>query len=231
MKTTTVCFYTYTPSLDHPRHQYSITCLKSLMKNLTFKEGELKWHIADDGSPPEHVEELIKESKNFNVSPTVSDSHRLGYGGNVNIAAQAVHSSSDFVLACEEDWELVRPLDISLLARALEESEELNCIRLGYLGITNEMIGTVKFIANQTFLVFDPNCSETFIFTGHPRLEKVSYEQAIGAWPEGLKAGYTELEICKLPAARKGVAWPLDAGINASQDYCTGFAHIGGVQA
>lgn len=227
----TVNFLTFSPSIEHPRHAYAMTCLQSLLKKLTFGDGELRWHIADDGSAPEHRNALVALCRKAGVEPTVSDSDRHGYGGNVNLAAQAIHDYSDLVLACEEDWELVRPFDLSDLARAIGESNELRCVRLGYLGITSELTGKVINSAGQAFLLLNPDCSETFVFTGHPRLETVGYEQAIGAWPEGLKAGYTELEICARQEARTGVAWPLDAGVNASQDYVSLFAHIGSEQA
>lgn len=231
MTTISVVFLTYTPTMEHPRAGYADKCFRSLLSNLSFKEGELRWHIADDGSPEGHRQHLVDIAAKHGVRSTVSNSHRLGYGGNMNHAYQAVHDVSDIVLACEEDWELIRPFDLSLLAQALQANEDIRCIRLGYLGITGTLVGRVVFIANQTFLLFDPESDETFVFTGHPRLETVKYEQLVGAWPEGLKAGYTEVEVCKRLPARMGVAWPLDAGINANQDYCTLFAHIGGEQA
>lgn len=225
----TVCvnFLTYTPSLDHPRAMYAKRCLEALLKNLSFKEGNLIYHIADDGSPHGHVTELMQLCTEYNVPHTYSKSERLGYGGNMNLATQTIHSISDMVLPVEEDWELVHKLDIGGLVRAIQESEEIECVRLGYLGWTNDLRGKVVQSANQSFLLFDPDSPEVHVFAGHPRLETVSFEKRIGEWPVGIKAGFVEMEICNRPEARKGVAWPLDADINASQDYCSMFAHIG----
>ena len=50
----TVVLFTYTPSLDHPRRAYAWDTWRALAGNLRY-EGPLRWHIADDGSPPEHV--------------------------------------------------------------------------------------------------------------------------------------------------------------------------------
>ena len=50
-------------------------------------------------------------------------------------------------------------------------------------------------------------------------------------WPEDIGAGYTEMEVSNRPRSRIGVVWPLDAGINSSQQYCNTFAHIGSVKA
>ena len=50
----TVVLFTYTPSLDHPRRAYAWDTWRALAANLRY-EGPFRWHIADDGSPPEHV--------------------------------------------------------------------------------------------------------------------------------------------------------------------------------
>lgn len=234
-----VCFLTYTPSMDHPRVQYAQQCLYALTRNLHYREGELLWHIADDGSPSEHVEKL-KEIiiRNTGAEPTISVTGHEGYGANMNHATQVLHPLVDIIMPLEEDWELVREFDISNLALALTEgeavygySESISCIRLGYLGWTNDLGGYLVQHAGQTFLRFNEEfCKETHVFAGHPRIETVAFEKRVGPWPEGLKAGYTEMEVCKMDAARSGIAWPLDAGVNASQDYCTLFAHVGEIQ-
>lgn len=231
MSNIAVCFLTYTPSLEHPRTKYAHQCLEALLKKLSYQEGNLLYHIADDGSPEEHVASLTRLCEKYDKLPTVSLSQRMGYGGNMNAATQIIHQIADMVLQVEEDWELVRPFDLSNLARAMEESNEINCVRLGYLGWTNPLRGQVIQSASQSFLLFDPDCEEVHVFAGHPRLEKVSFERSIGEWPEGIKAGWTEMEICKRQESRIGVTWPLDAEVNASQDYCRLFAHVGDVQS
>lgn len=227
MKTAVVSFLTYTPSMEHPRTEYARLCLKALLKNLSFNEGDLRYHIADDGSPEEHVQSLISLVQAEGKEPTVSISDRAGYGGNFNRATQETHAIADFVLPIEEDWELVRKLDLSDVVRAMESDNRIKCVRLGYLGWTNPVLGELIQSAAQTFLLFDPSSPETHIFAGHPRIETVEFEKRVGAWPEGLRAGFTEMEICNRPIAREGVCWPLDMGVNASQDYVSLFAHVG----
>lgn len=233
-----VNFLTYTPSMDHPRVKYAKECWKKLLLNLDY-EGELLWHIADDGSPWEHVEDLKNLAWTYRqVIPTVSNSQHRGYGANMNMATQVIHPLADIVLPIEEDWELVRQFDISGLVKVLEQASQdygdpdyIGCIRLGYLGWSNRVEGWLTQIANQTFFRMDAACLETHVFAGHPRLETVEFEKRLGAWPEGIRPGYTEMEVCNRPMSRHGVAWPLDAGINASQDYANLFAHVGEVQA
>lgn len=243
-----VNFLTYTPTMEHPRVQYAQQCLTSLCRNLSFKEGDLIWHIADDGSPPEHVAALIEIIRRYaGKDPTVSITEHLGYGGNMNLATQTIHSLAQMVMPIEEDWELVRKFDISDLVKAIargryasdsittpemaRDRDQIDCVRLGYLGWTNDINGRLVQTAGQTFFLMDPDSPETHVFAGHPRIETVAFEKFVGAWPVGIKAGFTEMEICNRRNARMGVAWPLDADINASQDYCRLFAHVGETQA
>lgn len=230
MTTVAVMFLTYAAEKDSKRRAYAQQCLGALANRLSFNEGELIWHIADDGSYEGYVDELENQLPKLGTS---SNSKRSGYGGNYNEATQTLHDIADIILPIEDDWELVKKFDISGLVRALEQNNDgMECIRLGYLGWTNTLAGTLIQAANQTFLLFNPEWStENHVFAGHPRLETVSFEREVGPWPVGLRQGFTEMEVCKRPEARTGVAWPLDADINASQDYCSMFAHIGSEQA
>lgn len=230
-----VNFMTYSPSADHPRVGYAAKCLRLLLERLKFSKGELIWHIADDGSFDGHVDSLVKICEEFGITPTISNTGHLGYGANMNHATQVIHSLADVVMPIEEDWELVREFDISDFVDVLMSPNEgndndISCIRLGYLGWSNKVTGWLAQKAGQTFFRFDPHSQETHVFAGHPRIETVAFERRVGPWPEGIRPGYTEMEVCNRIESREGVAWPMDAGINASQNYSNMFAHIGEVQ-
>lgn len=230
-----VCFLTYSPDADHARVGYARRCLLALLDQLKYRNGELLWHIADDGSFPGHLEALVDICRSRGVEPTVSNTGHLGYGANMNQATQVIHDIADVVMPIEEDWELVREFDISdfvdvLIQPPEDNDNDINCIRLGYLGWSNKVTGWLAQKAGQTFFYFDPNCQETHVFAGHPRIETVAFEKRVGPWPEGLRPGFTEMEVCNRRESREGIAWPMDAGINASQNYANLFAHIGEVQ-
>lgn len=224
-----VVFLTYTPSMDHPRVLYARECLETLLKNISFTDGELAWHIADDGSPQEHRDALVEICKEHGVVPTVSNSEHSGYGANYNLATNYTFDSQ-IVMPIEEDWALLSPLDISLMARALMTKDRVRCIRLGFLGVTGRLFGEVYRVADQNFLLFDEKSPELFIFAGGPRIETLEFEKAVGPWPEGLLPGETEVAVCHRTEARVGVAWSLDAGMNASQDFSNFFVHTGAVR-
>ncbi len=238
----TVALFTYAPSIESPRHEYARATLKSLINNLSY-EGPLRWHIADDGSAPGHRETLMEGAPRLLIA-SVSDSERRGYGASYNAMTQAVHrDDTDLVLCVEDDWLLSRPLDLTPLARSLQappfetrqfdgsmKAHQLLCIRLGYLGWTNELRGhLVRPIAGQTFLMLDPDCPEHHVFSAGPRLETVGFERRLGLWPEHCTAGPCELAVAGRSVSRLGVAWPLDQGVNAALDNPSLFAHIGSV--
>lgn len=218
-----VVMLTYAPNKESPRHEYAKITARSLVKNLKYS-GDIHWHIATDGTP----DELVREYE-F-PDPSVSCSPRLGYGANYNIATQTLHWGNEYLLMVEDDWELLKPLDLDILTKALDEG--LGCIRLGYLGWTQELKGKLVKKADHTFIEFDPDSSEPHVWSGHPRIETREFQRLIGPWPEGVDPGTTEFIVATRKETRLGpVAWPLDIGVNASQQCANLFAHIGAVQA
>lgn len=213
---------TYASGLDSPRHIYAMRTMEALQKHLKYS-GEIHYHIADDGSPKEHVEKLLVKDA------TTTCSNRNGYGASYNAATQLLHVTYDYLLMVEDDWELTRELDLDPLVQALDEG--IGCIRLGYLGWTQELRGKIIAKANQTFLLLDPSSEEPHVWSGHPRLETRIFQRYVGPWPENLDAGTTEFIVSKRQNSRENVVWPLDLGVRAGQIHGTLFEHIGAVQA
>lgn len=244
----TVVLLTYGGSPE--RVSYAESSLKSISSMLRYS-GPLHLHIADDGSPNGHVEMLREIASNAHrvirgepVHPwdevSWTNSERRGYGANWNAATGRVHGRGGLVLPLEDDWELTRELDLDPLARALMTPLDLptdelvrhgiaslGCIRLGYLGFWAPIRGTFVHHVGQTFVLLDRDSPSQDIFAGHPRLETVEWERWVGLWPEGRSAQETELAVCGRPAARTGVAWPVDL----VQTWGSLFGHIGTVPA
>lgn len=221
------------------RGEYAERTIRSTLDNLDFEDGDLYLHIADDGSPPGQVDRIAAVAveaaagKAYHFREiTVTDSGRRGYGASYNMATYVVHDRTEFILALEDDWELRRRLAVRPLMRAIAESGgHLSCIRLGYIGYTQELRGRFAYYGGQQFLMLDPDSPERHVFSGGPRLETVAFERAVGLWPEGLDAGATEFEVAGRKSARVGIAWPLDILSTASQSLNSTYAHIGTIQA
>jgi hypothetical protein len=197
--------------------------LRSALDNLTYS-GPLCVHIADDGSGPGYREKLIQLAEGYAhiQGVGVTNSEQGGYGRNYNLATQVIHGHSSIVLPLEDDWELLRHLDLDHLVRALVEGK-FGCIRLGYLGITQPLKGELVAANERLWLLLDPASEERHIFAGHPRLETIEWEKSVGPWPERLDPNMTEFNVCAIPGARSGVVWPICI-LHADGDL---FVHIG----
>ena len=136
--------------LTYNRLELAKRTMMSVRRNL--KGEQTRIHIADDGCSQEYRDELLKmahEPEMWGNNVTVTNSERAGYGGNYNAATQVVHSlpDSDLVLPLEDDWELVRDLDNSPIAKALRVGIKdpvvgpgaFNCVRMGYIGWTKPL--------------------------------------------------------------------------------------------
>lgn len=206
--------------------------LRAVLDHVAYP-GPLAVHIADDGSVGGHIERLVEVAGGYEIveSVSVTNAARRGYGHSYNLATQAVHVRSKVVLPLEDDWELTRPLDLAPLVETLggfsTQRMPIDCIRLGYLGFTQSLRGTFVHTPAGPMVVLDADSDEPHVFAGHPRLETVAFERAVGPWPEGIAPGATEFAVCHRPQARSGVAWPLDLG-PAAQRGDSLFVHIGG---
>jgi glycosyltransferase involved in cell wall biosynthesis len=207
------------------RPDYAKATLLSLAKHLRYP-GPLDLHIADDGSPDQRqIHDLLKMAKGGFRRVTSSNSQRHGYGASYNLATQTTHLEHDYILAVEDDWTLKEDLD--LLPLVLDLSRErpwMRCIRLGYIGFTQELRATFRVGDDRTYLAFDPHSPEPHVFAGHPRLETTFFEKLVGPWPEDTGAGATEFEVAHRWEARNGVVWPFFLGPSV-------FGHIGTIRA
>lgn len=212
--------------LTYNRLAYAQRTLQSTADNL--RASEPFWlHIADDGSSQQYRDTLIEHARQLygdNVSAT--NAERGGYGASYNLATQVVHPLADLILPLEDDWELARPLDLDPVAAVLRDGI-FGCVRLGYIGCTQELRGSFVSARGLWWLGLDPESPEPHVFAGHPRLEHREWERTVGPWPEGQPAGVTEFSVAHRPEARTGVAWPVDL-LLARGD---AFAHIGSTQA
>lgn len=223
-----VILLTYASSIDSPRSEYARITLESALNNLKSSQ-EIKFHIADDGSDPEHVDCLVNLCKTYDREYSVTNAERRGYGASYNLATQQCHWDGDYFLMLEDDWKLIKELNLDDLVEGLDDG--LNCIRMGYLGWTSPLRGTFMKYGQATYLEIDPESDETHVWSGHPRLETKSFQRDMGPWPEGVDPGTTEFIVSQRKESRQKVAWPLDFGINASQQWANCWAHIGAVQA
>lgn len=216
--------------LTFERTDYARRTLQAFFERATLPEGaELRVHIADDGSSEDHrnaLANLVAEQRHL-TPVSMTNSARGGYGANYNLATQVVHEVADVVLPLEDDWELTRPFDFGPMLRDLTSQETFGCIRLGYIGFTQPLRAEFINYGPRHYLLLDPASEEPHVWAGHPRLETVAWQKAVGPWPEGYDPGSTEFLVAQRPKTRGGVVWPVDE----VAPYGSLFGHIGTIQA
>lgn len=212
--------------ITYDRFDVARRTLEAIASNLRCSE-EVWMHIADDGSSQDYRDELVGIARSlYDKNVSITNSNRTGYGGNYNTATQIVHEMTDIVLPLEDDWELRRELQVDPMVRVLRAGI-FNCVRLGYIGYTDELRGIFRSHEGMQWLELDPSSPERHVFAGHPRLETVAFEKAVGPWPEGMQQGLTEMVIADRPESRQKVAWPVDL-IHPVGDL---FGHTGALKA
>ena len=217
----------------YDRYETAERTLRALLEHLHYS-GVLRVHIADDGSPaPAGAAEdasyaemlrVIAEASSRVLTATASNAGQHGYGASYNLATQVLHPTCEVLIPIEDDWELRAPLDCDpLVETLLDPTLSIDCIRLGYIGFTQELRATFVHSPASMMLLLDPESPEPHVFAGHVRIETRDFERRVGPWPEMLPAGQTEWEVSQRPEARRGVAWPADV-LRPSEHR---FAHIG----
>lgn len=212
--------------LTYNRLEYAKITIQSTLENLKTSE-PVHVHVADDGSGNGYIDEILSNIHK-DVGVSTSDSGRMGYGANFNLAIKTLHMMPDlkYVLPLEDDWKLARELDIDPMLRALDDGI-FGCIRMGYVGYTQKLVASFVPHGNYHWLAFDETSPEPHVFAGHPRIETPAWELSVGPWPEGLDPGFTEFQVTHMPNARKQVGWPIDL-IKPSGD---AFVHIGTIRS
>lgn len=174
--------------------------------------GPLLWYVADDGSPPEHVEMVVGALNRCDAQIVGVHSERLLYGGNCNKAWAAADQFSPLTFWLEDDWVLPCDVDLYHYAALLLEREDIGMVRMGYLntGLRGQTIAQGDRLYWK--LEHEPINPSQCAFTGHPSLRHARYRQAYGEYPVIPNPGETELAYAHQYRTidGPGIVWPLD---------------------
>lgn len=167
--------------------------LAALKKNLRYTGGEIRWIIADDGSPEGHIKSLMayfgSDDKVF-----VTNAQRRGVGKSKNIALKQAFEWSPVVLLLEDDWELQEPFVVDDYVNAFDTNPELGMIRLGFLG--GEMLAKYTQIAPHIPVWELQVNSGLYVYSGQVSLRHKRFYDIVGMHREGVDAGTEELDMC-----------------------------------
>lgn len=178
--------------------------IRGIKDRIRYPEELLSWHIADDGSGGNHIQELMFEI-NGRVSYTNTGGHSVGKSMNMGIAE--VLKRADIWLHWEDDWVPNMDIDITNCVQLLQENEKIGMIRLGRLSAG--LHGQVIAGADRLWWLLDKSKDE-WCWTGHAAVRHRRFHEAYGFYREGLPPGKTELAMLDQFNHKKGpdVVWP-----------------------
>jgi hypothetical protein len=192
----------------YKRTDYALRTIAAARELLHY-DGDLFWHVADDGSPVAHLDAVLAA---LDDEPLVGfHTARRGYGGNANYAWDRADYTSPLAFFLEDDFVLSQPLDLTPHAYTLMDDDRVGMVRLGY--IDGARLEPAQLFAGRAYHTLPRTWPDTsfYALTGHPSLRHARYRAAYGDYPVGLGPGDTELAYAsQYRAADEGplIVWP-----------------------
>jgi len=191
--------------ITYERTHLAVETIKSVKEKVIYPN--IGFHIADDGSSPEHIERLLHEIGG-SYSVEISNAQRGGVGRSMNLGIEAALKRADLWLHLEDDWVLPAPLDLKPHVDLLMQNGNIGMVRLGRLsaGITAK---TIPGLNGECWWELR-RASDTYVFSGNASLRHRRFHDAYGPYREGLPPGRTELWYCDRFNRGKGpeIVWP-----------------------
>ena len=166
--------------------------LNALRGHLRY-DPNVKWHLADDGSPGSYLDDIYRDFADLDWAWTVTP--RLGWGANVNTALRAI--STDYIFLIEDDYVARHPLDLYSGVALLTARSDLDLVRYdglaGHVGLSLWMDEAPVAGGHMPFLRIDTRRSGHLnCYSNRPHLRHRRFHERLGLYPEGLPLGYTE---------------------------------------
>jgi len=171
---------------EHAKERFSsaVEAISSWSRNCKY-EGELRLHIADDGSIGGEV--LCETLGNMWGRDSWSKSYqeRRGVGASLNAGFKQAFLRSALALYIVDDWKLTQPLDITPWVRLLLADESIGMVRLGIAH--PDLTGQVKYVSEtgEYYLRLDRH---HFAFAHRPALYHKRFLDAYGPFAERVNA-------------------------------------------
>jgi coenzyme F420-reducing hydrogenase beta subunit len=184
----------------HNRTGVACYCIDALVKNLKYS-GKIQYIICDDRSEPGHCEALeyqFKQCGIFDVIILKTDEDRYGLGASLNNGLYNSFERSDIVLTTEDDWLLVKELNMDLYVKTIIENKEIGGIRLATSSYNGRELkdfdsSFYKFIYNSSIKILNNNY---WIFNNQVMLRHKRVYDKLGYYKENCHADEQEREFC-----------------------------------
>jgi len=180
--------------LTYKRTTEALTTLESLFNHLKYPPDLLRFYIADDGSPRQHLETI----QNFILSRTTNligwhnekfsaVPYACGIGWNKGLGL--CYQASDFVLVLEDDWRMDADLDMVPYIRLLQEREDVGIVSFRILSIGAD----VHTVGHDGRIYLDYQRTTQYAYSGNPHIRHARYTKYYGWYAEDRSPGEVEL--------------------------------------
>lgn len=186
----------------HNRTGVACYCIDALVKNLKYS-GKIQYIICDDRSEPGHCEALENQFKQcgiFDVIILKTDENRYGLGASLNNGLHNSFERSDIVLTTEDDWLLVKELNMDLYVKTITENKEIGGIRLATTTYHGKELNNFdslfyKFIYSSSLKILKINF---WIFNNQVMLRHKRVYDKLGYYKENCHADEQEKTFNKI---------------------------------
>lgn len=186
--------------VTYKRTAEALETVRSTCENLVYPRDLRSWYVADDGSPEEHVNEILTTLRgkferilgyhNERLRPEgQEDSYFAGKGWNLGLGI--AHQNSNFVLFLEDDWRLDEKLDLEPYVKLLIEREDIGIVTFRVLSVGAD-VHTVGYDGRHYLKYLR---TTQYAYSGNPYLRHARFTTHYGWFDEGRNPGDIELEM------------------------------------
>jgi len=165
--------------------------LYAFLKNVKYPHDRLLFHLADDASPGNYIDDVEREFHFLRWTHTRTN--RGGWGANVNAALKVI--ATDFVFLMEDDYLATGEVNLEAGVRLLTKVETVGLVR--YDGVAGHFLTLhLKEYKDHEgridYCTIDKESKHLNVYSNRPHLRHKRFTQAYGVYPVGKKLGWTE---------------------------------------
>lgn len=178
--------------------------LERLLKNFAGQQivfGDIV--VSDDGSKPEHIENINTFQKNYNFR-LITTPKNAGLGNNINKGQDAVQTP--YTLYVQEDFEPVAGYKLHLkdALAIMEERKDIDLVRF-YAYFKYPYLKPFRNgFSEMIFKIWYPGYRKFHCYSDHPHLRRSTFFQKFGRYREGIKGDKTEFSMAMSFLKNKG---------------------------
>lgn len=178
--------------------------IAALQRYLQYK-GQLRWHIADDGTP-NYVADIEHDFPLLEFTHTITE--RGGWGVNVNAAMR--YLSGEFIFLCEDDYKLRRAVDLTRGVALLLADKSIGLVRYdgiaahGERGLDLQLRSVRHGQMKIPHLRILKGSAHLNVYSNRPHLQHPRFHVAYGGYPTGTSLAQTEQVFARRVKERKG---------------------------